>query len=85
MLAGREKSATCAPCHGPAGIAQSSQWPNLAGQHESYLEQALAEYKSGAREDLVMGPMASSLDAETIEQLAAYFAAQDGLYTPDKM
>jgi len=85
ILAGQQKSAACVPCHGPAGVAQASQWPNIAGQHASYLEQALSQYKTGEREDLVMGPMVAPLDAETIEQLAAYFAAQPGLHTPDEM
>lgn len=85
VQAGQEKSAICAPCHGPAGTAPASQWPNLAGQHASYLEAALAQYKSGEREDVVMGPMVAALDEETLEQLAAYFAAQPGLYTTEDM
>jgi cytochrome c553 len=35
--AGRAKAATCVACHGPEGIAAAPQWPNLAGQHASYL------------------------------------------------
>lgn len=85
VRAGEEKSATCAPCHGPAGIAPSSQWPNLAGQHASYLEHALRQYKNGERNDLVMAPMAAPLDDAAIRELAAYFAAQPGLHTPNEM
>lgn len=85
IRAGEEKAAVCAPCHGPTGIAPAGQWPNLAGQHASYLERALMQYKSGERADVVMAPMAAPLDEASIRELAAYFAAQPGLYTPDEM
>jgi len=85
IRAGEEKSAVCAPCHGPTGIAPASQWPNLAGQHASYIERALAQYKNGERADVVMAPMAAPLDEASIRELAAYFAAQKGLYTPNEM
>lgn len=81
---GRRKAGACAQCHGEAGIAAAPQWPNLAGQHESYLEHALEQYKTGARVDGLMQPLAVPLDEETIEQLAAYYAAQTALYgTPE--
>lgn len=79
--AGRGKATSCVPCHGEVGISSTPQWPNLAGQHESYIVQALEQYKTGFRSDLVMGPLIGSLDQESIEQLAAYFAAQPGLHT----
>ncbi len=67
------------PCHGEAGIAQSSQWPDLAGQHASYLEQALKQYRRGFRSSMVMAPLVASLDDEALAELAAYYAAQRGL------
>lgn len=85
VRAGKEKSAVCTACHGEAGVSPLPQYPNLAGQHASYLERALTQYKTGEREDLVMAPMAAPLDEATIEELAAYFAAQPGLYTPNEM
>jgi cytochrome c553 len=78
---GRTKAIQCVQCHGQEGVAAAAQWPNLAGQHESYLLHAIRQYKSGARKDIVMGPMASGLDDQTIEELAAFFAAQPWLYT----
>ncbi|HEU4618873.1 MAG TPA: cytochrome c [Gammaproteobacteria bacterium] len=81
IQAGKEKSAACAACHGEAGISKGPQWPNLAGQHASYLRQALQEYKAGGRRDVIMGPMATTLDDDAIEAIAAYFAAQPGLFT----
>jgi cytochrome c553 len=78
--AGRAKSMTCQSCHGAEGVAAAPQWPNLAGQHENYLQIALERYKSGQRVDLVMNPLIAPLDEQTIEELAAFFAAQPHLY-----
>jgi cytochrome c553 len=78
--AGRAKAATCVACHGPEGVAAAPQWPNLAGQYENYLQVALESYKNGDRIDLVMNPLMAPLDAQSIEELAAFFAAQPHLY-----
>ena len=74
---GQEKSATCVACHGEAGIATAPQWPNLAGQYTDYLEHALLAYRSGARQNAVMQGFAAQLTDEDIEDLAAYFSAQE--------
>jgi cytochrome c553 len=55
-------------------VAAAAQWPNLAGQHESYLMEALMQYKNGSRADMLMGPLVAPLDETTIEELAAFFA-----------
>lgn len=81
--AGRMKSATCAACHGPEGVAPTPQWPSLAGQHETYLLAALEQYKNGRRVDLVMNPLIAPLDEQSIEELAAFFAAQPHLYNTE--
>ncbi|MGH8481809.1 MAG: c-type cytochrome [Nevskiaceae bacterium] len=74
----------CAACHGADGKATLPMYPHLAGQYASYLEQALREYRSGARKNLVMGPQSATLTDADIRQLAAYYAAQAGpLHTPD--
>lgn len=80
IAAGQEKSVTCQACHGAAGIAQSEQWPNLAGQHASYLLEAMQQYQQGERTAPVMAPLVSQLDEETLEQIAAFYAAQEGLH-----
>jgi cytochrome c553 len=81
--AGRAKSATCAACHGPEGVAAAPQWPNLAGQHETYLRVALERYKVGDRVDMVMNPLIAPLDEQTIEELAAFFASQPHLHNTE--
>lgn len=80
IAAGQEKSTTCQACHGADGIAQSGQWPNLAGQHASYLLEAMLQYKGGERTAPVMAPLVGQLDDETLEQIAAFYAAQEGLH-----
>lgn len=82
--AGRRKATTCVQCHGEAGVAQASQWPNLAGQHASYLEQAMRSYQTGERQDMIMAPLVAGLDEQSVAELAAYFAAQSQLYTADR-
>jgi len=39
----------CANCHGPDGIGEWATYPALAGQHATYLKNALAEWKDGSR------------------------------------
>lgn len=80
---GKRKATACVQCHGENGVASNAQWPTLAGQHESYLQQALSQYKTGKRESLLMQPMTASLDDKTIDDLAAYFASQAYLHSFD--
>ena len=69
-----QASSLCAGCHGPKGVSSNPLWPNLAAQKEQYLIKQLQDYKSGLRKDPVMAPLAQTLDAEAIEDLAAYYA-----------
>ncbi len=73
--AGKAKAGTCAACHGANGISAIPMYPNLAGQKEAYLAKQLRDFKSGARKDPVMGPMAAPLSDEDITNLAAYFSS----------
>ncbi len=75
------KAATCVACHGEGGISVAANWASLAGQHKDYLEHALNEYKSGLRKDPVMGSQAIGLTPEEIQELAAYFSSQSGLFS----
>lgn len=76
--AGKDKSATCAACHGAEGVSQIPTNPILAGQYPSYIEQALKAYRSGARQSAIMAGFASQLSDEDIEDLAAWFSSQKG-------
>lgn len=72
--AGKAKSATCAGCHGPAGISNNPLWPNLAGQKEAYLVKQMKAFRDGTRTDPMMAPMAKPLTDEDIANLATYYS-----------
>lgn len=72
----------CAACHGENGVSASPMFPNLAGQHRSYIEVALKGYKSGARKNPVMAGQAASLSDADIKALAVWYSSQQSvLYT----
>ncbi len=76
--AGKAKAAVCAGCHGQNGISAVPTYPNLAGQKEAYLAQAIKDYKGGVRngpQAATMKPMVANLSDEDIANLAAYFAS----------
>jgi len=75
---GKEKSAICAGCHGADGNSIIGANPRLAGQYKSYLYQALLQYKSGARKDMLMGSMVANLNDQDMQDLAAWFSSQKG-------
>ena len=73
--AGKAKSATCAGCHGAAGISANPLWPNLAGQKDAYMVKQMKAFRDGKRSDPMMSPMAKPLSDADIDNLAAYFAS----------
>ena len=75
-VAGKEKSQACAACHGPDGNSVNPVWPKLAGQHEEYIVKQLMDFKSGARENAQMSPIAAGLSDEDIRDLAAFYNSQ---------
>lgn len=76
-----EAAKACVACHGSAGTDVKPAPPVLSGQHRSYLAEALKQYKDGERGNTVMTAFTAGLTERDIEQLAAFFAARDGLYT----
>jgi cytochrome c553 len=73
VAAGKIKSATCAGCHGAAGISKNPLWPNLAGQQQGYLVKQLKAFRDGSRTDPMMTPMAQPLSDDDIANLAAWY------------
>lgn len=66
----------CARCHGDANAAPTSAFvPRLAGQSETYLARALAEYASGARPSGIMQPIAAELSRDEMAWLARRYSA----------
>ena len=76
--AGKAKAAqVCAACHGADGAKPSApDQPILAGQYYDYLVKALADYKSGKRNNPIMKGFVANLSAQDIEDLAAWFSSQ---------
>lgn len=75
--AGQQKAASCQGCHGAAGKAAVSLYPNLAGQNADYLEHALHAYKKGDRSNgqaEAMKAFVAGLSDEDMADLAAYYA-----------
>lgn len=77
--AGEQKSQPCQACHGQDGNSPTPNFPNLAGQHQTYLVRALMDYKSGARKNAIMAGMAAPLSDQDMKDLAAYYSSQQGL------
>jgi cytochrome c553 len=77
--AGQEKSAACQACHGTDGRGADPSFPVLAGQHASYLAQALRDYREGKRRNPVMSGFALNLSDRDIDDLAAWYASLEGL------
>ena len=76
---GATLASTCLGCHGIEGYRNAYPdyaVPRLAGQHAEYLEAALKEYRSGARDYPTMHLQALSLSDQDIADVAAYLAGK---------
>lgn len=73
---------TCAACHGKPGDKPTLPGaPSLAGQQYEYVVHALEAFRSGARDNAMMGPLAKSLSDGDIRDLAKYYSSLPGLST----
>ncbi|WP_455818157.1 c-type cytochrome [Pseudomonas cerasi] len=68
------KASSCMSCHGPGGISQSPEWPNIAGQKAPYLESQLKAFRDGKRKNGMMENITKNLSAADMKQLAKYFS-----------
>lgn len=69
-----EKVKLCATCHGEQGIPINKQTPVIWGQNEGYLYLQLRDFKSGSRQNALMGPLAATLEKADMMALAAHFS-----------
>ncbi len=69
----------CVACHLADGNSTAPTFPILAGQYEDYLVQALKQYRSGARQNAIMGASAINLTDQEIDDLAAWFSSQESV------
>ena len=72
--AGKAKATSCAMCHGAAG--QGTQIaPKLAGEDPAKFVQAMKDFQSGKRDNVMMKSQSAQLSGDDIANLAAYYAS----------
>jgi cytochrome c553 len=72
--AGKTKSAQCASCHGANGKGGGAN-PAIAGLDKAKFLAAIADFKSGKRNNPMMGMMAKKLSDADVADLAAYYSS----------
>jgi cytochrome c553 len=69
-----QKAQVCAACHGENGVPQQKDHPVIWGQQQGYLFIELRDFKTGARKNDLMSPIAQGLDFSDLMPLAQYFS-----------
>jgi cytochrome c553 len=73
-----ETGQACVDCHGPAGNAPiDPTYPKLGGQYHDYIAHSLQLYRTGDRQNALMGAQAKPLTDQQIADVAAYFGSQE--------
>ena len=75
--AGRQKAQLCMACHGENGNSAQTAFPSLAGMPGQFIVSALYQFREGKRVNAIMSPMAANLTNADLNDLAAYFSAQE--------
>jgi cytochrome c553 len=76
-IGGKAAVPACASCHALSGAGLPPEFPRLAGQHEQYLVNQLAEFRSDRRNSdpsQMMSVVAHKLSDTDIQAVAAYIA-----------
>ena len=82
--AGRQKALQCQTCHGLDGLSKLPEAPNLGGQPEPFLVNALNDFRKGVRKNDMMTLVVEKLTDQDVADLAAYFAAIEVSTKPSK-
>jgi cytochrome c553 len=69
-------SGVCVACHSNDGSRGSPANPILQGQHAEYLVKQLTEFKAGQRNNPIMRGIASTLSADDMKNVAAFYATK---------
>ena len=67
----------CVSCHGVNGASDGGIFPRVGGQPALYLSEQLLDFKSKARANAIMAPIAQGLSAEEIRDVSAHYANAD--------
>ena len=70
----RVAEASCASCHGLAGISKMKGVPHIAGQRPGYLYVELLAYQSGERGDNAMSKAVKFMKDDVLVKVAAFYA-----------
>ncbi len=74
--AGEAAALTCIACHGRDGVGIAPDYPNLGGQHESYLVKQTMAFRDGSRYAVLMTGQVDHLSDEEIRNISAFYAQQ---------
>jgi len=66
----------CIECHGPRGYSKNTGiYPRIAGLDKQYIVDRLLAFQSGARQNVIMSPIAATLTIDDVTALAVYISA----------
>jgi cytochrome c553 len=71
---GQLAGAVCVNCHGERGFSLSPTYPHLAGQSAEAIYKQLSDFRSGARFNPQMSPVAKQLSEDQLAETAVYFS-----------
>jgi len=82
---GAPQALVCSACHGFGGQSQSNTMPIIAGIAPWYFKKAIQDYAAGKRTSPEMEPYAKQVLQLGVDDVAAYFAAQQRTPSPVKL
>ena len=78
----KQLSASCAGCHGEAGVSSVPGMPSLVGLDPKYFVAAMTAYKTGERKHEMMKNFAAPLAEPALQNLALFYALQKPAWAP---
>ena len=76
-VAGEQKTATCAACHGSDGNSDLAANPKLAGQNARYTFKQLVDIRDGNRPIPLMTGLLDNMSDQDLQDIAAFYAEQE--------
>lgn len=77
-VAGKDKAAMCAGCHGDDGNSFAADFPRLASQYESYIVKQVVDFQQGhrANNETMAGMAATVASVQDAKDIGSYFNSQ---------
>lgn len=73
---------TCNNCHGVGGVSVGLSMPSIGGLPRDYLRNIMKQWKYDERSSITMGRIVKGFSDDEIDALAAYFARQRWVPSP---